>query len=192
MRQCASMSPGHSCAHARRSYACRRSAGKGGATVNVSSLGALTGSPGAFIDYAASKARSTPRRWGSPPRSCSGIRVNTARPGLIDTEIHNEVGVRIGSSVSGRRCRSAGPARGGGGRSDRVAPLGQGLLHYPRLHRRDRRRVVKERPSKVPRLCLEPLWKRKAEARPRSVFCSVSSGRGNRAVEIRGAGARSH
>src|ERR1700737_2004019 len=32
-----------------------RNGGKGGAIVNVSSLGALTGSPGAFIDYAASK-----------------------------------------------------------------------------------------------------------------------------------------
>ena len=32
-----------------------RNGGKGGAIVNVSSLGALTGSPHAFIDYAASK-----------------------------------------------------------------------------------------------------------------------------------------
>ena len=59
-----------------------RNGGKGGAIVNVSSLGALTGSPGAFIDYAASKGAlelADPRaRRGSRdqrhPRQCGAAR----------------------------------------------------------------------------------------------------------------------
>jgi NAD(P)-dependent dehydrogenase (short-subunit alcohol dehydrogenase family) len=71
-----------------------RHGGKGGTIVNVSSLGALTGSPGAFIDYAASKGALDTATLGLAAEVVSsGIRVNAVRPGLIDTEIHNDLGI---------------------------------------------------------------------------------------------------
>jgi NAD(P)-dependent dehydrogenase (short-subunit alcohol dehydrogenase family) len=71
-----------------------RNGGKGGAIVNVSSLGALTGSPHAFIDYAASKGALDSMTVGLATEVVgSGIRVNGVRPGLIDTDIHDEAGI---------------------------------------------------------------------------------------------------
>jgi NAD(P)-dependent dehydrogenase (short-subunit alcohol dehydrogenase family) len=71
-----------------------KSGGRGGAIVNVSSLGALTGSPNAFIDYAASKGALDTMTTGLAAETADcGIRVNAVRPGLIDTEIHNDVGI---------------------------------------------------------------------------------------------------
>jgi NAD(P)-dependent dehydrogenase (short-subunit alcohol dehydrogenase family) len=71
-----------------------RNGGKGGAIVNVSSLGALTGSPHAFIDYAASKGALDTMTIGLAAEVVgSGIRVNGVRPGLIDTEIHDDAGI---------------------------------------------------------------------------------------------------
>jgi NAD(P)-dependent dehydrogenase (short-subunit alcohol dehydrogenase family) len=66
-----------------------RHGGRGGAIVNVSSIGALTGSPRAWIDYAASKGAVDTMTIGLAVEVAGcGIRVNGVRPGLIDTEIH--------------------------------------------------------------------------------------------------------
>ena len=71
-----------------------RNGGKGGAIVNVSSLGALTGSPHAFIDYAVSKGALDTMTIGLAAEVVgSGIRVNGVRPGLIDTDIHDDAGI---------------------------------------------------------------------------------------------------
>lgn len=68
--------------------------GRGGVIVNVSSLGALTGSPRVFIDYAASKGAMDTMTLGLAQEVANcGIRVNGVRPGLIDTEIHASAGL---------------------------------------------------------------------------------------------------
>src|SRR5579862_8013001 len=66
-----------------------RHGGKGGAIVNVSSIGATTGSPKMWIDYAASKGAMDTMTIGLASETAGvGIRVNAVRPGLIDTDIH--------------------------------------------------------------------------------------------------------
>jgi NAD(P)-dependent dehydrogenase (short-subunit alcohol dehydrogenase family) len=68
--------------------------GKGGSIVNVSSIGALTGSPRAFIDYAASKGAVDTATVGIAAEVAKcGIRVNGVRPGMIDTEAHARAGM---------------------------------------------------------------------------------------------------
>jgi len=70
-----------------------RHGGKGGAIVNVSSIGALTGSPGRFIHYAGSKGAVDAMTLGIATEVVrDGIRVNGVRPGLIDTPIHAKTG----------------------------------------------------------------------------------------------------
>ena len=71
-----------------------RHGGAGGAIVNVSSVAARLGSPGMYIDYAASKAAIDTFTLGLALEvSAEGIRVNAVRPGIIDTEIHASSGV---------------------------------------------------------------------------------------------------
>ncbi|HEV7417715.1 MAG TPA: SDR family oxidoreductase [Tianweitania sediminis] len=66
-----------------------RYGGKGGAIVNVSSVAALLGSPGEYVDYAASKGALDVITIGLAKEVVAeGIRVNAVRPGIIDTEIH--------------------------------------------------------------------------------------------------------
>lgn len=63
--------------------------GKGGAIVNVSSVAARTGSPGEYVDYAASKGAMEVFTIGvSKEVAEEGIRVNGVRPGFIYTDIH--------------------------------------------------------------------------------------------------------
>jgi len=63
--------------------------GPGGAIVNVSSVAARLGSPGLYVDYAASKAAiDTFTKGLALEVSAEGIRVNAVRPGIIETEIH--------------------------------------------------------------------------------------------------------
>lgn len=66
-----------------------RHGGAGGAIVNVSSASSRLGSPGQYIDYAASKGAIDSFTLGLAREvAAEGIRVNAVRPGLIDTEIH--------------------------------------------------------------------------------------------------------
>jgi NAD(P)-dependent dehydrogenase (short-subunit alcohol dehydrogenase family) len=66
-----------------------RRGGAGGAIVNVSSVAARTGSPGEYVDYAASKGALDTMTIGlSREVAEHGIRVNAVRPGFIYTDIH--------------------------------------------------------------------------------------------------------
>ena len=69
--------------------------GQGGSIVNVSSIGALTGSPGRFIHYAGSKGAVDTMTLGlAVELARDGVRVNAVRPGTVDTPIHDKVGQR--------------------------------------------------------------------------------------------------
>ena len=63
--------------------------GAGGAIVNVSSVASRLGSPGEYVDYAASKGAIDTMTIGLAKEVAEeGIRINAVRPGFIDTEIH--------------------------------------------------------------------------------------------------------
>jgi len=63
--------------------------GSGGSIVNVSSRAAALGSPGEYVDYAASKAALDVLTIGLAREvATEGIRVNSVRPGIIRTDIH--------------------------------------------------------------------------------------------------------
>ena len=94
-----------------------RQGGSGGAIVNLSSRAAVLGSPGEYVDYAASKAAVDALTIGlSKEVAGEGIRVNGVRPGLIHTTMHADGGepgrvARLQSSVP----------MGRGGEADEVA-----------------------------------------------------------------------
>jgi NAD(P)-dependent dehydrogenase (short-subunit alcohol dehydrogenase family) len=80
------------------SFACAREAvrrmstrhgGAGGAIVNLSSAAARLGSPGQYVDYAASKAAIDTFTLGlARELAAEGVRVNAVRPGIVLTDIH--------------------------------------------------------------------------------------------------------
>jgi NAD(P)-dependent dehydrogenase (short-subunit alcohol dehydrogenase family) len=71
-----------------------RHGGKGGAIVNISSMAAKLGSPGQYVDYAASKAAIDTLTIGLAREvAMEGVRVNAIRPGIIDTDIHASGGL---------------------------------------------------------------------------------------------------
>jgi NAD(P)-dependent dehydrogenase (short-subunit alcohol dehydrogenase family) len=88
-----------------------RHGGRGGGIVNVSSMAARLGSPGEYVDYAASKGAIDALTIGlSKEVAEEGIRVNAVRPGVIYTGIHASGG------EPGRveRVKSAVPMKRGG------------------------------------------------------------------------------
>lgn len=71
----------------------RMQAQGGGAIVNVSSVASRTGSANEYVDYAASKAAiDTFTKGLADEVAAQGIRVNSLRPGITDTEIHAKGG----------------------------------------------------------------------------------------------------
>jgi NAD(P)-dependent dehydrogenase (short-subunit alcohol dehydrogenase family) len=91
--------------------------GRGGAIVNISSRAAALGSPGEYVDYAASKGAIDTMTVGLAREvAADGIRVNAVRPGIIETEIH-------ASGGEPDRAQRVGPTipMGRGGRPEEVA-----------------------------------------------------------------------
>lgn len=66
-----------------------RHGGKGGSIVNVSSGASKLGAPGVYVDYAATKGAIDTMTVGlALELAAEGIRVNSVRPGIIETDIH--------------------------------------------------------------------------------------------------------
>jgi NAD(P)-dependent dehydrogenase (short-subunit alcohol dehydrogenase family) len=101
------------CAQAAVRRMSTRYGGRGGAIVNLSSAAARLGSPGEFVDYAASKGAIDTFTLGLAKEvAAEGIRVNAVRPGLIATDIHASSGEpgrleRLAPSVPMQRAGSA-------------------------------------------------------------------------------------
>ena len=88
-----------------------RYGGEGGSIVNVGSVASTLGSPGEYVDYAASKGAIDSMTIGLAREVADeGIRVNAVRPGVIYTEIHASGG------EAGRvdRVKAAVPMKRGG------------------------------------------------------------------------------
>ncbi len=68
--------------------------GQGGVIVNLSSIAAVLGAPGQYVDYAAAKGAVDTFTLGLAREvATEGVRVNAIRPGIIDTEIHASGGL---------------------------------------------------------------------------------------------------
>jgi NAD(P)-dependent dehydrogenase (short-subunit alcohol dehydrogenase family) len=94
-----------------------RHGGQGGAIVNVSSGAARNGSPGEYVDYAASKGAIETLTVGLATEVAEeGIRVNAVRPGFIYTDLH----AKGGEPKRVERVKSAVPMQRGG-RPEEVA-----------------------------------------------------------------------
>ena len=93
--------------------------GTGGSIVNVSSAASRLGSPGEYVDYAATKGAIDTMTIGLAREvGPDGIRVNAVRPGIIHTDIHASGG------DPGRVDRlGPGVPLGRGGGPDEVAAL---------------------------------------------------------------------
>ncbi|MBL8589491.1 MAG: SDR family oxidoreductase [Methylobacteriaceae bacterium] len=77
------------CAQAAARVMRRSAGGRGGAIVNISSVAARLGSPGLYVDYAASKGAIDSFTHGlGIELAREGVRVNAIRPGMIETDIH--------------------------------------------------------------------------------------------------------
>ncbi len=90
-----------------------RYGGAGGSIVNLSSAAARLGSPGQYVDYAASKAAIDAFTVGLAKEvAAEGVRVNAVRPGIIDTDIHASGGqpdraTQLAASVPMQRAGTA-------------------------------------------------------------------------------------
>jgi NAD(P)-dependent dehydrogenase (short-subunit alcohol dehydrogenase family) len=77
------------CAREAARHLSRARGGRGGAIVLVSSAATRLGSPNEYVDYAASKAALDTLTLGlAKELGPQGVRVNTVRPGVTETEIH--------------------------------------------------------------------------------------------------------
>ncbi|HTQ04638.1 MAG TPA: SDR family oxidoreductase [Polyangiaceae bacterium] len=91
-----------------------RRGGSGGAIVNLSSAASRLGSPGEYVDYAASKGAVDTFTLGLAREvAAEGIRVNAVRPGIIDTGFHARAGDpdRASRLAGGIPLQRAGTAR---------------------------------------------------------------------------------
>jgi NAD(P)-dependent dehydrogenase (short-subunit alcohol dehydrogenase family) len=102
------------CAREAVKHMSTRHGGVGGAIVNVSSRASRLGSPGEYVDYAASKAAIDTLTIGLAKEvAAEGIRVNAVAPGIIATEIHASGGEpgrvdRVKSAIPMQRGGTAG------------------------------------------------------------------------------------
>jgi len=97
-----------------------RHGGHGGSIVNVSSGAARHGSPGEYIDYAASKGAIDTMTIGLAKEVAEeGIRVNAVRPGFIHTGLH----AKGGEPGRVARLQSLVPMQRGGGPEEVAAAI---------------------------------------------------------------------
>ncbi|MHA7775076.1 SDR family oxidoreductase [Roseibium sp. M-1] len=90
-----------------------RHGGEGGVIVNLGSAASKLGSPGQYVDYAASKGAIDTMTVGLALEVADeGIRVNGVRPGIIDTNIHASGGLpdRVAQLKSKLPMKRAGTA----------------------------------------------------------------------------------